>query len=145
MDTSKLGTGEQIAAGGALVLVIALFFPWYDVTVKGLGATGSATAWEAFGFIDILLLLVSVLVIGVVVAKAADALPALPVAPGQLVAAAGAIALLLILYRLVDAPGFDVPAVVSDAIDVTPKAGLFIGLIAAGALTFGGYRAMNDS
>lgn len=144
MNSSHLGMGEKIAGGGALVLLISLFLPWYSASLKGLAtASGDVTAWEAFSFIDILLFLVAIVVLGLVAAKAAGALPALPAPGGLIIAAAGALALLLILYRLIDMPGPDVPAELNLTVDVSPAAGLIIGLIAAAAVAFGGYRATN--
>jgi hypothetical protein len=57
------------------------------------------------------------------------------------VAAAGALALLLILFRTISTP-IDTGGV--SGIDVTRKIGLWIGLLAAAALTYGGWRAMQD-
>ena len=61
MDTSKLSVGDQIAAASGLVLLIVLFLPWYgvDVNVGGFSASESVNAWEAMGFIDILLFLIA--------------------------------------------------------------------------------------
>lgn len=147
MDPSKLGTGEKLAGGGALVLAISLFLPWYGVKLKTFEGQGllsdrvlvgdDGNAWEAFSSIDIVLFLVTLVVLGLVLAKAAAALPALPAPGGLIIASLGGLALLLIVYRLIDVPG-------PDALDVTPKAGIFIALIGAGAVALGGYRALNE-
>lgn len=142
MDPSRLGIGEKIAAGSALVLLISLFLPWYGVKFRSLDVGGDATAWEAFSFIDIVLFLAAIVVLGLVAAKAAGALPALPTPAGTIIAAAGALALALIVYRLIDSPA---PNDLPDSIDITRKLGIFIALISAGALTFGGYRAMHEA
>ena len=41
-------------------------------------------------------------------------------------------------------PHEDVPAVAEDAIDFSRKIGVFLGLIAAGGIAYGGYTAMNE-
>lgn len=143
MDTSKISFGEMVAAASGLALFIFMLFPWYGIKTEfeGLGDVGgaSANAWRAFSFIDILLFLVIVVAVGMAVARAMDSMPAnLPAPAGTIVAAAGAFAVLLILFRLIFAPD------PSDAVDFTRKIGIFLGLIAAGGIAFGGYTAMNE-
>ncbi|MEA2401066.1 MAG: hypothetical protein QOK00_1469 [Thermoleophilaceae bacterium] len=146
MDTSKLSVGEQIAGVSGVVLLISLFLPWYgvDVSVGGFSASESASAWEAMGFIDILLFLVAVVAIGVPVARAMGSLP--DDVPGPLLlVAAGAVGLLLVLYRLIDIPAPDIPDVAGNTIDFGRKLGIFVGLIAAGGVAYGGWRANAES
>ena len=142
MDTSKLTTGDQIAAASGVVLLIALFLPWYgiDVSVGPVSVSDSASAWQALDFIDILLFLISVVAIGVPVAKAMGALPA--EVPGPLlVLAVGGLGVLLVLFRLVDLPTPDL----GDQVDFSRKFGIFLGLIAAAGITYGGWRANEES
>src|SRR5688572_8513976 len=96
MDTSRLTTGDMIAGAGGIVLLISLFLPWYGVSVDiaGFSASESGSGWQALGFIDILLFLVSVAAIAIVVARAAGALPADLPAPVILLGL-GALAVLL--------------------------------------------------
>jgi hypothetical protein len=146
VDTSRLGTGEMIAGVSGVVLLIALFLPWYgvDVNVAGFSASQSVNAWEAMSFIDILLFLVALIAIGVPVARATNTLP--PDIPGTLLLlGAGALGLLLVLFRLIDIPAPDVPAIASDSVDFGRKFGLFVGLIAAAGITYGGWRANAES
>jgi hypothetical protein len=143
VDTSKLSLGDQIAAVSGIVLLIALFLPWYgvDVNLGGLSASESANAWEALDFIDILLFLVALVAIGVPVAKAAGSLP--PDVPGpMIVLAAGGLAVLLVLFRLIDLP---TPDVDGSGIDFSRKFGIFLGLIAAVGVTYGGWRANEEA
>jgi hypothetical protein len=145
VDTSKVSPGEMIAGISALALFIFLFLPWYGVdSVGGFGVGdlgGSLSAWEAFDFIDILLFLAAVVVVGLVLARAADALPQLPQPPALMIAAAGAIALVLILFRLLVAPDFGTDAV---DVDLGRKLGIFLALLSAAGITYGGWRAMNE-
>ena len=102
-------------------------------------------AWESFWFIDILLFLVGT----------RDHWPGggprrgrrcpagLPAPPGLIIAAAGALAVLLMLFRLIVTPGEDFPAS-AWRLDFGRKIGVFLGLIAAGGITFGGWTAMNE-
>ena len=61
-----------------------------------------------------------------------------------LLLAAGALALLLVLFRLLDIPAPDVPAVAEDSIDFGRKFGLFLALVAAAAIACGGWRANSE-
>ncbi len=144
MDTSRISFGEMVAGVSAVALLVFMFLPWYGIStdVPGFEASVNANAWEAFGFIDILLFLVILVTAGLVAARAMGSVPAgLPAPPGLIIAAAGAIALLLILIRILSIPGPDVDV---EGVDLGRKIGVFLGLIAAGGITFGGYTAMNE-
>jgi hypothetical protein len=145
VDTSKIGFGEMVAGVSAVLLFIFMFLPWFGVEADtgNLRLSGDFTAWKSFSFIDILLFLVIVATIGLAVARAADAMPRdLPAPPGLIVAGAGALAVLLILFRLINPP--DGPEVIGASVDVTRKIGIFLGLIAAAGITFGGYTSSNE-
>jgi hypothetical protein len=146
LDTSRLSTGEVIAAASGLALLVVMFLPWYgvDVNVGGFSASESANAWEVFSTIDVLLFLVAVVAVGAAAAKLADVVPeGLPVA--AIVTGAGALALLLIVFRIIDVPGPDIPEIVESNVDFGRKLGLFLGLLAAGGIAYGGYRSMTDA
>jgi hypothetical protein len=143
MDTSRLTTGDMIAGVGGVVLLISLFLPWYGVSVDvaGFSASETATGWEVLGFIDILLFLIAVAAIAIVAARAAGALADDLPAPVILLAL-GALALLLVLYRIIDIPtDGDVPA----QVDLSRKVGIFIALIGAAAVGYGGWRTNAES
>jgi hypothetical protein len=139
VDTSKLTIGDQIAAASGIVLLIALFLPWYgvDVNVGGFSASENASAWEALSFIDILLFLIALVAIAVPAAKAMDSLPA--EVPGPLlVLAVGGLGVLLVLFRLLDLP---TPDLGGAGVDFSRKFGAFLGLIATAGIAYGGWRA----
>jgi hypothetical protein len=146
VDTSRLGTGELIAGASGVVLLIALFLPWYGVDLEVAGASigGDVNAWEAMGFIDILLFLVALFAIAVPVARAVGSLPE-DVPAGLAVLVAGGFGLVLVLFRLIDVPGPDVPAIAGDTIDVGRRAGLFVGLIAVAGIAYGGWMASAEA
>lgn len=147
MDTSRISLGERIAGAGAVALLICLFLPWYGVEIDfggGSSASGNATGWEALSIIDILLFLIVLVTIGVVAAKAAGSLPSLPAPPAQILLGAGVFALLLVLFRIIDVPTPDgVPDAVEDDLDIGRKVGVFLSLIAAGAMAYGGFSAQS--
>lgn len=137
MDVARLDRGLQIAGAAGLVLLISLFLPWYgvDASFGGVSVSDSASAWEAFSYTDIILFLVGVIAAGGAVAVATGNLPALPIPLGQLVLGAGALAVLLVLFRLIDIPGGDVDVA---GVDLGRKLGIFVGLIAAAGVAYGG-------
>jgi hypothetical protein len=143
MDRSRLTTGDIVAGVGGIVLLISLFLPWYGVSVDiaGFSASESGSGWEALGFIDILLFLISIAAIGIVAARAAGVLPADVPAPVILLGL-GALAVLLVLFRIIDIP---VEGDIPDEVDLSRKVGIFIALIGAAAVTYGGWRTNTET
>jgi hypothetical protein len=148
-DRNRVGQGELIAGISGLVLLISLWLKWYGVSfsgggglLKGFNFGVSASAWQAFSLIDIILFLVSLIAIGVAVMRAMNRMPDLPWPPSLVVAGAGALALLLVLFRTLVVP-VDTHGV--PGVDVSRKFGLFIGLIASAGVVYGGWRAMQES
>jgi len=147
MDVDRLSTGEKIAGVSAVLLFIFMFFDWYSVDVAGTGGLvgGSFTggnAWDWFDVIDIFLLITVLVAVSVVVVRISDAVFEPPIPMSAIVAVLGGIAVLLILYRIIDPPGGGEVEGVS--IDVSPAVGAFLGLLAAAGVAFGGYRAMQE-
>ncbi len=62
----------------------------------------------------------------------------------MLVLAAGGVGLLLVLFRLIDIPAPDVPAAAESSVDFGRKIGLFLGVLAAAGITYGGWRANEE-
>jgi len=144
MDFARISFGEMIAAVSGFLLILFMFLPWfgYSANVGGIGDVGSVNAnfWEVSDILDILLLLVGLIAIGVALARAAGAMPAnLPAPVGTIVLGAGALAVLIVLFRLLVPPDGGI-----DEIDVSRKIGVFLGLLAAAGVAFGGYTASNE-
>lgn len=141
----RLSTGEKIAGGSAVLLFIFMFFDWFKVDVSSgdglFSLSVGGSAWEAFSYTDLFLLLTIVVAIAVVVIRLSDALVEPRVPLTAVTAVLGAISVLLILYRIIDPPG-DTGGV--PGVDISPTVGAFLGLIAAAALTYGAYRAMQE-
>jgi hypothetical protein len=122
-----------IAAISGVALLVTMFLPWYgvEVDIAGASVSDSWNAWQAFGVTDLLLCLVALVAIGVPAARAAP----------QPLLAAGALGVLLILFRLVEMPTPDVGLVGEDTIELDRRAGAFLGLAAAAGVAYGGWRA----
>ena len=148
MDTSRLSFGEMVAGvSGALLLIFMLVLDWwsYDAGDEVAGSAGFS-AFEWLSFLDIVLFLIALVAVAAAVARATGSMPSeLPQPPGLIVAGAGALAVLIILFRILipgDGPAADLGGLVE--LDATRKIGAFLGLIAAGGIAFGGWTAMNE-
>jgi hypothetical protein len=149
MEVDKLSTGEKVSAVSAILLFVFMFFDWFGVKVSGvpgfsgdISGSGGGSAWDALDVIPIFLMLAIVVAIGVAMIRLTDADLEPPVSLNALVAALGGLAVLLILYRIVSPPDFGSFGGVS--VDATLKFGIFLGLIAAAGIAYGGYSAMRE-
>ena len=125
----RLRDGEWIAGAGGVALLAALLLHWY-----GTGPF-EATAWQAFGVLDVVLALLALVPLALVVTQATRESPSIPAAFSVFSAVAGLLAALLILYRIVNQPGSN------ELVDV--QLGAWLGLLAALVITYGGYRSMH--
>ena len=142
MDTSRLTPGDISAGIGGVVLLVSLWLKWYgvSVSVQGFSASSSASGWEVLSIIDIILFLIAIAAIVLVALKAAAQLP--PDVPVPVVLLAlGALAVLLVLFRIVDTPA---PSDLPDSVDVSRKIGIFIALIGAAGIAYGGWRTNQE-
>ncbi len=148
MEADRLSTGEKISAVSAILLFVFMFFDWFGVKVSGVpGFSGSiegggGSAWDTLDVIPLFLMLAIVAAIGVAIVRLTDADLEPPISMNAIVAALGGFAVLLILYRIVDPPGSD--SVSGVGVDITLKLGIFLGLLAAAGIAYGGYSAMRE-
>jgi hypothetical protein len=161
MNVQNMGRGPLIAAVSAIALLILMFLSWYGIdsvtaggveqdfgaVPEGVDFDNSLNAWQAFSFIDILLLITILGVVALAVARAMGAGIDLPVSPSAVIAALGGIAFVLILFRLIFTPdpdlglggfGLDVD------FDMSRKIGIFLGLLASAGMAIGGWLAMQE-
>jgi hypothetical protein len=143
-DTTRIRFGEMIAAVSGLVLFISLFLEWYNVSAKNafVSVSRGASGWEALGFIDILLFVIAAVVVAIAITKAMNVLPRLPASTGFITLVLGAIALLLVLYRIISIPDDGASSI--PGIDVSRSFGVFVAFIAAAGVTVGGWLAWNE-
>ena len=142
MELTRLRPGELIAAAGGVALLVVMFLDWYaaggvtQVFQRDIEVSVGITAWEAFGFTDILLALGALTAIGLAVITATRRSPALPVAASVITTTVGALAMLLVLYRIVNQPG------PNEFIEV--KLPAFLGFLCVLAIAAGGWLSMRD-
>ncbi|HKG36388.1 MAG TPA: hypothetical protein VKA89_08135 [Solirubrobacterales bacterium] len=137
MDVNRLTQGEKIAAGSAIALFIIMFLKWYGVDEAG--GAGDLSAWDAFDFIDLILLLTVIVTVGAAAAKASANRIDFPLSTA--IAVLGGLSTLLVLFRLIVTPDIDV---IVGEIDLSRSYGVFLGLIAAAGIAYGGWRAMDE-
>jgi hypothetical protein len=150
MDVNRLGTGEKIAGISGIALILIMFiFDWFSVSISGAGgfgfsASAGGNAWESFGFIDIVLFVTAVAAIALAVTSANATELNAPVALSAVVAGLGVLSVLLVLFRIISPPDFGAPDALDDAIDVSRKIGVFLGLITTIGIAYGGWTAMQE-
>jgi hypothetical protein len=143
MDATELTRGKLVAAACGVILLLLMFWSWFDVSSVG-GTDYSAryaaadldttiNAWQAFAFIDVILLLTALAAIGAVVWTLVARGPA-PVAPEAAIFFAGALSTLLLFFRILD-----------PVLDAGREPGLYLGFLAAAGITAGGWMALQDS
>jgi hypothetical protein len=127
---SALRSGELVGAVGGLGLLVAGFLPWYSAGGE------EATAWQAFSVTDLVMAAAAVMGLSVAIVVVFRLSVSYPVAGSTVTTGFGAVALLLIVYRLIDPPGAGV---------VSREIGAWLGLISAAAITIGGYLGMQPA
>jgi len=118
-DLKRLSTLDRVIAGGAAVVFIALFLPWWGVGVFGYTVDGWAAGFTAWAG-GLLLTAAGV----ILVLRRSGAGFGLPnVGPALLVAGVAALGLLLVIIRWVSLPRYR-------GLDVGAKYGVYVALIA---------------
>jgi hypothetical protein len=151
-DLTRLGRGERIIGVSAvLFFVVLFFFKWFGGSAtSSLGSVNigvGINGWHAFHVSRWVWLLTIVAALAAVVIAAGAVQVKSPVAPGAIVAGLGALSSLLILYRIVHHPHNSFNGVVGN-VHVSAsegiRAGIWLGLLAALGITYGGYEAMRS-
>jgi hypothetical protein len=149
-DLSRLRRSDQIVGGGAIALFIFLFFfKWFGASasssVGGISIGGSLNGWHSFTNSRWIWLITIIVALGAVALRAGQRELSLPVEPSAIIAGLGALSTLLILYRIIHHPSGGS----SGGVGLTHfsysygiKIGIWLGLIAAAAITYGGYLGM---
>jgi hypothetical protein len=147
-DFGALRRHDRIIGGSAIAFFIFLFFfHWLggsSSTPLG-GASGGANGWHSFT-VSRWVWLITIIVALVAVAASSGLLEFhSPVQLSVAVTGLGALSVLLILYRIIHHPHGGVSANLGGvhySASYGIKIGIWLGLIAAAALTYGGYEAM---
>lgn len=127
---------ERYAAIGGVILFASLFMHWYgyDTVVKGVGVEIAETGWSATDFLRFLVALVAIAAVALPAARLLGREVHLPFAPGAVLAPAGGLTALLILWRIVSPPGK------ADSIEF----GIFVSLVGAILIAVGSYQTLQE-
>jgi hypothetical protein len=129
VEARRLSRGDWAAAIGGVVMLVALFLPWYSADGKNL------TAWQAMAVDDVILAVAALLVIAAAFVVGLPRVSSLSVAATSLGILPAVVGLVLTVYRLVSpAPPFDVSLGV----------GAWLGLAATTAIAIGAWSGATD-
>lgn len=129
---------KAIAGGGVLMIIAALFFDWYHLSIGGFG--GGTKGFDAPGSIwSILAILISIILAGVVIATKLGnvQMPALPegVTWGMVWGGGAAVVVVCMILK-----AWRISAVPVGGFGI----GFFLGVIAAAAIAYGGYMLWTE-
>jgi hypothetical protein len=133
----SLAAHDRLAVVGALLIAASMLLPWYGVTLSG-GLV--KTGLNAFSFVQAALLLTVASALALVARTASGLRAPRPLHEGTLLAISGVWSGLLIAYRMVDRPEFEIPGVERVAL----RYGIFIALGGAVLLFVGGLRKRRE-
>ncbi|MGI8750403.1 MAG: hypothetical protein ACR2J6_07630 [Thermoleophilaceae bacterium] len=128
MDLRRLRIGEWAVAAVGLLLLLALFLPWYEM------AGVSVNAWESFSVTDVILAVLAIAAIAVVPVAARAPTPSPAIAHETLTLLASLVAVPVVLFRVLDPPGGG----------LSRAAGAYTGLLCVIGLVAASLIAMRD-
>jgi hypothetical protein len=136
-DWRAMEPEQRLAAIASLALLVTMFLPWYSLqSLNRKTATISTHSISAFGdvsFVEAAVFLVAAGVLAMLFARAEGRTFHLPGSDGAIAMIAGGWAALLIFYRVFDRPS-------GGGYPVGIQWGFFLAFVAAGVLTYAGWR-----
>ncbi len=128
MKLTRLRLGELLATVGAIALAVLTFLPWFSTP------SGNVTAWDEFGVVDVLIVLVVVCALTLTVTTVTERTTALPVASAVWTTLFAVISTIAILVWVIVRPG-----------DATGNcAASWLGLAASALILVGAWQSMRD-
>jgi hypothetical protein len=147
MNRKRINGGEMTAGVAAVLLFAFMFLDWFGIESSDdslrLFSVGHS-AWDALDYPSIIILMVAIIApLVVAVLRLANLIdkPAFPV--NVVVAIFGLIAVLLIFLQILDPPSFGSFGTSFGLVTAegTVQFGIFLSLLAAAGIAFGGWRA----
>ena len=138
--------GRKLATVACVVLLVSMFFPWYELSVVPAGGktfvTTSLSAFGSFTWIEAAIILVDAAVLTLLWLRRTGRRVELPASDGTMIAIAGGWTMLLLIVRL-----FDKPEVTGGTGTVGLQWGLLLAMASAGAMLAAGLamRAVEHS
>ena len=131
--------GEAVAAIAGVALFMALFFDWY-VGDDDVGFATGVSGWQALGGIDVVLAILAVVPVAEAALRFTISARGEPRVPRALVVAvAGALALLLALFRFVD-----LPERAGEVSIAGQRVGSLLAIVAAAGIVLGAVAALGE-
>jgi hypothetical protein len=144
-----LRVGEAIYLVAAILLFVLMFFGWYGVAWKNgseslggvITSVAGGNAWQTLEVLPLFLMLAIAVAVGAALLRlsGSDWKPAIP--PGVAVCVLGLLAALGIVGRMISPPDLGGEGV---GYNVSLELGIFLALIAALGIVYGGWRAMAE-
>ena len=142
MNLRRLRSGETIALAGAIALALLLALDWFFLSTPDARVGAHESGIRALGwFATILMLGAIVVALGLAFFTVTQRAVAVPVMLAVFTTVLGFAAVVAIAVRLVAQPGLGVGA---GNTDVEIELPAYLGLLAAIAIAFGGWRSMAD-
>jgi hypothetical protein len=150
-DFAAVPRSVWISAGGALILLISVFFSWYTATASAtlagstVSRSASGSGWDSGSGAKLVALLALVILVIWAIDLFADNID-LPV-PASLVALVlGGLALLIVVIKFFSKPGSDISSFGGTVhFSVSVAWGLYVAILASIAVVVGAYMHMNES
>jgi len=122
-DINKFSTIDKVLGGAAVLALIALFLPWYSVTVGPFSAStsGFGTSWGWLG--DLLIIAAGVYL---VLQRSGVDLSKMPAPPSVIILGASALGTLIVILRWVTVPSYHG---LGHDVSYGPSAGMYIAII----------------
>jgi hypothetical protein len=136
-DWSKISLSTRIAGAGAIVLLLSTFMSWVHVSAGPISASQSGWSADTLGK---LAALAAIVAIAVLVIEQVRPDVTLPVHPALALVGCGAVGIFCALWRIIFVPDSGL-----SGIDIGPSYGVFVALVAAGVLAYGGWRRMSEA
>ena len=144
MDLRRLRAGEWIAALSGVLLLVALFVPWYErgpvacIALAGVECPNPKqfTGWDSFAVIDVVLALVALYALAVWAVTATQPTGAIGIAMDATLALLGIAATVIVGLRLASMPDLGP--------HVERTAGVYLALAGALGVAVGGWLAMQN-
>jgi hypothetical protein len=135
----RLRGGELLAGAGGALLFVTLFLPWFGkvsqfcVPLSGHSCGHDFDAWKVFDFTDVALAIAALSGIAMAVLAGTSSKTDTQITSACLTVPIALLATVLVLYRVFEPVG-----------KLDPRFGLYLGLAACAAITYGSWRAVRN-
>jgi hypothetical protein len=131
-DASSVKRSTWIAGGGAVLLLISTFFSWWKVSA--LGFSVNASGWDTGALGKLVFFVALIAIVLVVIDHMKVDVSQMPIPVPLALLGAGVLAVVLLVIRYLDTP---------DGVD--RAWGIYVALIAALVLTYGGWLKLQEA